>query len=44
MAALAKFKQKHLTKISDAESAENQMTMAERRKELADALAEGMYI
>ena len=42
MAALAKLKQKHLTKISDAESPENQMTMEERRKELAEALAEGI--
>ena len=42
MAALAKLKQKHLTRISDAESPENQMTMEERRKELVEAFAEGI--
>jgi len=40
--ALAKLKQRHLARLSAAESPENQMTREERRKVLAAALAEGI--
>lgn len=42
MAALAKLKQRHLARLSAADSPESRMTGEERREALADVLAEGI--